>query len=328
MATRQQEIERITREAQALAGKVNTVADAEKKGLKVNPNTTVADAQSFTATSKLPPLPDAKQGIDRVTNLSAAMNTAIGMARNQRQDQTLDLVGGLVPEGALPASSFASVLDSFNRSSAPIENTLLSGAVNNAADQEERAFKMQLDERDRIIENQSSIRNLATTVAENGGDAATINSVLSFADTGDVDAAIKAAAAYLNTKSKNEVRQVGSNLVSIDDDGNVNVLYSAPSGGGGGTGTFSSGGLRASNSELGGLSSELEGSRGADGYSNTQLYADAYNEWTRQGGLPKDFFSRFDPDIYLNPDDPTIPPVVRGQMRSSSDQDLFNNIPT
>jgi len=49
----------------------------------------------------------------------------------------------------------------------------------------------------------------------------------------------------------------------------------------------------------------LNESRGDDGYANTQLYMDEFNGFVGLGGDPKDFVKEYDPNIYINPNDPT-----------------------
>jgi hypothetical protein len=91
---------------------------------------------------------------------------------------------------------------------------------------------------------------------------------------------------------------------------------------GDGSGTYKSGGMSISKSELGDMSAALEGSRGGDGYANTELYVDAFKDWVDAGGLPKDFFSQFDPDMYANPDDPSLPPNIKRAMSKKGDDEF------
>lgn len=42
-----------------------------------------------------------------------------------------------------------------------------------------------------------------------------------------------------------------------------------------------------------------------DRYANTQIYMDEFNGFVALGGDPKDFIKEFDPNIYINPNDPT-----------------------
>lgn len=94
---------------------------------------------------------------------------------------------------------------------------------------------------------------------------------------------------------------------------------------GGGGGTITSGGLKVSKTELGEMASTLESSRGEDGFVNTELYVDAFSDWVSGRGLAKDFFSQFDPDLYVNPGDDTLPPNIKRAM-SKKEEDPFDSI--
>lgn len=50
---------------------------------------------------------------------------------------------------------------------------------------------------------------------------------------------------------------------------------------------------------------KLNETRGEDRYADTGVYMDLYNTWVDEGGDPKDFIKEYDPDIYINPQDPT-----------------------
>ena len=54
-----------------------------------------------------------------------------------------------------------------------------------------------------------------------------------------------------------------------------------------------------------------------DGYANTNMYLDFYNQAIEGGALPQEFLSKFPPDLYLRPDDPGIPPAIKSKMKSS-----------
>ena len=252
-----------------------------------------------------------------MTNFNIGINKAIDEGRKMRQDKTLDFMNGVVPPGALPASSFASVLKQFNSSSAPMEATLMEGAMDFAAEQE----KIKVD-------TQNSIRQLALDVGKNGGSQDMVNAISALVESGDIDSALKIGATALS-KGNEDIRQVGSNLVKVDKDGNVKVLYSAPSTAGGGseagTGFFNSGGLRIDKADLGTGSQELAATRGVDGFVNTDKYSQMYQHWVDNGGLPQDFFNQYDPDFYLNPDDASIPSYIKSQMKKEEeDTNPFN----
>jgi len=125
---------------------------------------------------------DPTEAVDRITNFNKALNTGIDMARQQRQDTVLDLVGGFAGEGNLPASSFASVLNSFNNSSAPLEASLMKSATDFAADQE----KVKAD-------TKNDIRNLALSIATETGDTTAAKMISALAESGNMEAAMEAA---------------------------------------------------------------------------------------------------------------------------------------
>lgn len=159
---------------------------------------------------------DPEASASRISNFNAALNVAINEGRKSRADKTLDFMNGVVPPGALPATSFAGVLSAFNADSAPLESTLIKAASDHAVNAEQIKY-----------ETQNSIRDLALKVGENGGSQDVVNSISALVESGDIDAAIKIGATAL-ANGKDDVRQVGSNLVRINDDGEVEVLYSAP----------------------------------------------------------------------------------------------------
>ena len=210
-----------------------------------------APTKNITPTIKFDPAESAT----RINNFNAALNVAVSTARAERQDKTLDFLKGVVPPGALPATSFAGVLNAFDASSGPLESSLISSASGFAQEQErnrfdiaQQEFQLQKDAQDAAEAARNTIRDLALSVGTAGGDQASVDSILALAESGDIDSAISAAAAALSSQSKEEIRQIGSNLVKVDDDGNVEVLFSADAqkaasrttSGGGGGGTTSS----------------------------------------------------------------------------------------
>lgn len=194
------------------------VREIKKPAKKFVPQSVVTKAGS---TEKKTPEFDfgPEQSADRINKFNAALNVAIDQARGQRQDTVLDYLGGVIPTGALPATSFAGVLGAFSASAAPLESTLIRSASEFAQDQ---ALIVQ--------EQRNNIRDLALAVAEAGGSQEAVNAVLA---TSDPDSAISVAAGSLKS-TKDDIRQIGSNLVRVTDDGEVEVLFSASAGGGGG----------------------------------------------------------------------------------------------
>ena len=222
---------------------------------KAFPTTTVTPTPVTTTSSKKLAVPgsDAKNTLssfssveeaqERITNFSTAVNSAIDLARQQRKDRTLDFLGGVVPTGALPATSFANVLSAFNSSAAPIESGIANAALDAIAQQEQNKFTMQQQaEADQKAE-ENNIRDLALSLVSEGVDPTTVNAVL---EAGTYDTAIgMAAGAIQSLTSKNDdtvVENVGGQLVSYsasDPNNTVKVLFTPKAGsstGGGGTG--------------------------------------------------------------------------------------------
>lgn len=249
--------------------------------------------------------------------LSAALQEAVNLGRQQRQSAELDFLKGAIPKGAVSAGTFTGLLANLNRASTSFTQPIVDSVL-------EEASRVNND----IRENQNAIRELTLSMIDAGASQEAISTVLAFSETGDVDGALRAASGAFAGKSiqgGRKVEKVGSNLVSYDPNNpdDVQVMFAAPSSTGGGgtssgqttnTGFFNSGSIRIPDADLGELSIALNDSRGDDGYANTDTYVQAYTKWVQNGGLPQDFFKQFDPDNYLNPSDPTIPPQVRNAM--------------
>lgn len=258
-----------------------------------------------TPSSTVTPPEDATK---RISGFNAALNIAVDQARQQRGDKTLDYMKGIVPAGALPATSFAQMIKSFNSDSAPLESTLIKSASDFAQEQERAKEKTKND-----------IKDLALAVGKAGGKQETIDAITALMDSGDIQSALKIGAEALG-KGSEDIRQVGSNLVQVDAEGNVKVLYSAPASGdgGGSTGFFKSGGLKVANEDLGEAAQQLEATRdweNKDGFANTDLYVQMYQHWVDNKGNPQDFLKEFDPDFYLRPTDPGIPLQIKSVMK-------------
>ena len=221
---------------------------------KAFPTTTVTQTPTTTKTQK-PVIPgtDAKNTLssfgsveeaqERITNFSTAVNSAIDLARQQRKDRTLDFLDGVVPTGALPATSFANVLSAFNSSAAPIESGIANAALDAIAQQEQNKFDMQQQAIEDQKAQESNIRDLALSLVSEGVDASTVDAILK---AGTYDTAISmAAGAIQSLTSKNDdtvVENVGGQLVSYsasDPNNTVKVLFTpkaSGSTGGGGAG--------------------------------------------------------------------------------------------
>ena len=155
-------------------------------------------------------------GVDQqseFTNFTVAVNKGIDMARQQRQDMVLDTVGGMAPAGALPASSFASVIDQFNRSAAPIQSEMIGAALEDRQNDKERKL---------TVENQ--IRELSMSVASETGDTKVAQMILAELNkpNPDLDAAINMSLIPLGS----EYTRSNNSIVKTDPKGNEEVLFS------------------------------------------------------------------------------------------------------
>lgn len=96
----------------------------------------------------------------------------------------------------------------------------------------------------------------------------------------------------------------------------------APGTGGRGEG-FISGGFTASSEEVGEVTRTLDDSRGeTDNFANTGVYLEFLQQSVNGGALPQDFLKKFPPDLYLNPDDSSVPAYIKQDMAKV---DAFNN---
>lgn len=174
--------------------------------------------------TKTVPEPTKKGGL---ASFSAALNEAVTVARAQRQNAELDLVGGLIPKGAVSASQFTGLLANLNQASNQFSAPVVESAIS-FAESEQKS----------IEEEKSAIRDLALSVVEAGGKTEIVNGIL---QATDLDSAIGMAAGALNATGKLKVEKVGSTLVQYDPadpEGTMKVLF----GSGSGTGGTSSGG--------------------------------------------------------------------------------------
>ena len=147
--------------------------------------------QDLVSSYKKSPEPETPQSggsddLDQLQKFELVANEAKDLAREKRQDSVLDMMGGIVPKGALPASSFASVLNAFNSSAAPVEASLIKSGT-------DRLLQIEDEKKN----NQNSIRELALNVATETGDTKAAKVIAALAESGDIDAAITASlAAY------------------------------------------------------------------------------------------------------------------------------------
>lgn len=78
-----------------------------------------------------------------------------------------------------------------------------------------------------------------------------------------------------------------------------------------GNGVVTSGGLRVSNTAVGEAAGILNAARGADGWTDPNKYETLFYDWINKGGLPQDFTKAFPPEVYINPENSTILPLLR-----------------
>lgn len=79
-------------------------------------------------------------------------------------------------------------------------------------------------------------------------------------------------------------------------------------------GAVVSGNATFSPDNIGGLGQALEAHKGTDGYADTSVYVQALGNWTKAGGLPKDFTRYFPPKTYLNPNDDSVPASLKATL--------------
>lgn len=83
--------------------------------------------------------------------------------------------------------------------------------------------------------------------------------------------------------------------------------------------SFTSGGSPASKSKIvSATEQQLEASRGADGYVNSEVYVKMYKEWIAKGGTATTFKAKYPPVNYANPDDTSLPPQLRYAKESQT----------
>lgn len=81
---------------------------------------------------------------------------------------------------------------------------------------------------------------------------------------------------------------------------------------------FVSGKLSLSSADIASGEQKLEASRGQDGYVNPDVYKGMYDKWISNGGLLKDFLTKYPPKNYVNPANTQLPPVLRTGKASST----------
>jgi len=111
--------------------------------------------------------------------------------------------------------------------------------------------------------------------------------------------------------------------VIVDAEGNVvrKIAKTSAAGTGGGKG-LTSGSLDLTSEDVSEGAQQLEASRGADGYSDTQTYADMLSLFAEQGGLVQDFVKTYPADLYLNPNDPTVKEFIKTELQRDTTDEL------
>jgi len=107
--------------------------------------------------------------------------------------------------------------------------------------------------------------------------------------------------------------------VVLDAEGNVvRTIARTTATGGGKGGGLTSGSLNLTGGDISEGVQQLESSRGADGYADTQTYADMLSLFAEQGGRVQDFIKEYPADLYLNPEDDTVKNFIKTEMQSDS----------
>lgn len=102
---------------------------------------------------------------------SSAMNSAVELAKRKRMKAMEDLYGKTVPKGALPASDFASFINTTNRAAESFTNPLVDTALD--------TFKTTQED---VKTAKTKIRAIAEKVAEAGGTEQDVQSILNLTD--------------------------------------------------------------------------------------------------------------------------------------------------
>lgn len=160
-----------------------------------NPNPTPSTPQPTL------PAPQPAPGGDLVS-FSSALNQAVNLARQNRNQWAMQFLGDKIPSGALPASSFGDILANVNRASSNFTEPLVKSA--------EDAFK---EVQSKAEKERNSIRDLAITALQNNASQDTVDAIL---NSKTLDSAISIAGTALNKKSSLDIRTIGGKLVSVD----------------------------------------------------------------------------------------------------------------
>jgi hypothetical protein len=219
---RQQKLADIKKQALALQSELNKKVAQEKK-TKTKQEKVKDLKGSNTSVKNLKQSP--QERASSLQNFSSALQDAIGMAREKRQNKDLDFLQGKIPKGAVTAGQFTGLLANLNQASESFARPLASEAIEFARMDQEQVIKEQEFQREQQEKQRQDIRDLALTVVENGGSNEIVNGIL---NSKDLDSAIGMAAGALNTKSKMNVEKVNDQLVTYDPadpEGTLKVIF-------------------------------------------------------------------------------------------------------
>jgi len=68
------------------------------------------------------------------------------------------------------------------------------------------------------------------------------------------------------------------------------------------------------------LRERIEASTGEDGYVNSALYTEMFNEFVNAGGKRQEFISQYPPKNYINPEDTSLPSFLRYKTQSQTEK--------
>lgn len=113
----------------------------------------------------------------------------------------------------------------------------------------------------------------------------------------------------------------GGRLYKQNPDGSLTPLTDAAVKASDKTKTYKSGSLEYTDADISDAEKTLQASKKvgseADGkYVDPTVYQQAYNEWVNNGGLAKDFLSKFAPNNYVNPENVDLPQYLRSTKKA------------
>jgi hypothetical protein len=77
------------------------------------------------------------------------------------------------------------------------------------------------------------------------------------------------------------------------------------------------------------VESQLEASKGSDGYVNSKLYKEMFDKFIKAGGTRSEFLDKFPPNEYTNPQDTSLPTYLRfgssarSEAKTDEEEDLW-----